>query len=106
MDELTIKDLYDIIDKRFNKLELSVEKYHDAFMRFEEGKLTQALQDIKENQGKIALIQEQIKNDDNGKEKRKDWYWGAAEKIIFSIIGVILFICGLVLEHLGILNLK
>ncbi len=98
MNEITIKDLYDIIDKRFTGLEAKVEKYHDSFVHFEEGKLTQALQDIE-------ALKADVKENKSASERRKDWIWGAAEKIIFAIIGALLFVAGLVLEKLGIINL-
>lgn len=39
-------------------------------------------------------------------EKRKDWIWGAVEKIVFAVIGASLFLAGLALQHAGIINLK
>lgn len=105
--EITIKDLYDIIDKRFTRLEGNIEKYHDTFIRFEEGKLTQALQDIEKAKGDIELLKTQnVRQDDvntRNAEKRKDWMWGAVEKIIFMLI---IPLIGLVLIKTGIINLN
>lgn len=106
MNEITIKDLYDIIDKRFTGLEGKVEKYHDSFIRFEEGKLTQALQDLEKAKGDILALQKVDGGLDRDKEKRKDWVWGAFEKIIFLILGGLIFFAREILTKLGILNLQ
>lgn len=40
------------------------------------------------------------------KEKVKYWFWGAAEKILFILLGFIFTVVGLVLAKLGIINLQ
>lgn len=113
-DEITLKDVYNIvgdfkkdIDLRFIDLSGRVEKYHDAFVKFEEGKLTQALQDIEKNKGDIKALetqniaQNQLNTRNN--EKRKDWIWEVIKNVVFMFI---IPLIGLVLIKLGIINVQ
>lgn len=113
-NEITLKDVYDAINvnniainKRIDGLEINIGKYHDSFIKFEEGKLTQALQDIETAKGQIKALQTQnLKQDDvnvMNAQKRKDWMWGALEKIIFMLI---IPLIGLILVKTGIINLN
>src|SRR3990167_8825752 len=104
INEITLKDLYDIIDKRFTGLEIKVEKYHDAFVHFEEGKVSDLIQRVtileKDKEALVKVDNTQEK----AAEKRKDWIWGVFEKILFMIIGLLIFFSKEILTKLGILN--
>ena len=112
-DELTFKDIYLAVEnlrKDFSagllEVEKKVEKYHDSFVKFEEGKVSDLIQRVtilekdREALVKVDTSQEKLA------EKRKEWMWGAFEKILFILIGFIFTVIGLVLSKLGILNLK
>lgn len=109
MPEITLEFVLTTINRRIDDLQVEIKGYRAEFVRFEEGKLTQALQDIEKSKGDIAVLQQQnIRQDDvnvKNSERRKDWVWGAAEKILFILIGFAFTIIGLVLTKLKILNL-
>lgn len=46
MPEITIKDLYDIINQRINGLETEVREYNRSFVRFEEGKVSMLIERV------------------------------------------------------------
>lgn len=111
-EEIKIKDVYDLVGGlrteflgRQDKTDEKIQRLDDRFTNFEEGKLSQVRQDMAGAQAKIKALEDQLKKDDGGKEKRKDWMWGAVEKILFTVIGTLLFLAGLVLTKLGIINL-
>lgn len=109
-DEITLEFVLNSINRRIDGLETSIKEYRGEFVRFEEGKLTQALQDIQKSKGDILLLQQQNTRQDDinvkNSERRKDWIWGAAEKIIFALLGVGFVLLGIILQNLHILNLK
>lgn len=74
-----------------------------------EGKIELIEKQQASQEGRLLNIENQASSEDEkedkASERRKDWIWGALEKIIFAVIGVFLFLAGLVLQNLHILNL-
>lgn len=59
MNEITTKEIYDLIGKVEERLTSKIEKVHDAFLVLEEGKVTELLKDmaeIKAEQKPIKMI--------------------------------------------------
>jgi hypothetical protein len=73
------------------------------------GKLEIEVGALKDTVNKHNLILENTKENDGNKEKqserRKDWVWGAVEKIIFAVVGAGLILALIVLQNLHIVNL-
>lgn len=106
MAEITLKDLYDIIDKRITSLEGEVREYNRSFVKFEEGKVSDLIQRVTVLEGENTRLKEKETKKDDKESKISEWMWGAGEKIIFIFIGFIFTIIGLVLTKLGIVNLN
>ena len=57
--EITTKDVYELVNKAEERLTSKIERVYDAFLKLEEGKVTELLQDvarIKTEQKPIRLI--------------------------------------------------
>lgn len=106
MSEITLEFVLNTINKRIDDLQTEIKGYHASFVAFEEGKLTQALQDIEKNKGDIVALKKQNEkqNDINIKdsERRKEWIWETVKTIVFMLIVPLI---GLILVKTGIINL-
>ena len=60
---------------------------------------------LEKQEGKIVILEKAEGKEEVIKEKRKNWIWGAIEKIIFIVIGFVFTIIGVVLTKVGIINL-
>ncbi len=106
MQEITLKDLWDKQENMRTELLGEIKDLRQHFLTFEAGRVTALEKDVATLKAEKNALQEKDKDYDKEAEKRKDWIWGAIEKIIFAVIGAILILLGIVLQHLGILNLK
>lgn len=80
----------DIANGRTSKNEIKIEVLEKGFERFE---------------NRISNLEKHGGSEEKAAERRKDWMWGAGEKVIFALIGAVLILAGLVLSKLGIVNL-
>lgn len=106
MAEITLKDLYDIIDKRITSLETEVREYNRSFVKFEEGKVSDLIQRVTKLEGENERLKELNVKEDKKDDQIKIWMWGAVEKILFMVIGASLFLAREVLTRLHIFNLQ
>ncbi len=56
MSEITIKEVYRLIENVEIRLVVKIEKVYDAFLRLEEGKVTQLLEDVARYKVELSLI--------------------------------------------------
>lgn len=58
------------------------------------------------NTNAIDNLKNHESNEEKSSERRKDWMWGAGEKMLFAILGALFILGSIVLQNLHILNLK
>lgn len=61
---------------------------------------------IEGQESRIPNLEKYDGGQERNAEKRKDWMWGFAQNILYTVIGAVLFLAGLVLQNLHILNLS
>src|SRR5882724_2595298 len=106
MAEINIKDLWDKMETIRTEVLGEVKDLRQHFKTFEAGRVTALEKDVATLKAEKVAIEKRDNGFDKESERRKDWMWGALEKIIFSVIGSILVLAGLILSKVGILNLK
>ena len=104
-DSVTQKQLYDLISAVELRLGSKIDKISNDFHTFEAGRITQLIEDVAILKTKDQTSEKTFKSIDNDAEKRKDWMWGAMEKIIFIVLGALISLGILLLQNTHILNL-
>lgn len=114
MAEVTLKDIYEIVGQTKTELKLEIanlkteiSNIDKSFKHFEEGKVSDLIQRTTRSEGELSRIKDELARkgvkEESSAEKRKDWVWGAIEKIIFMLI---IPLIGLVLIKTGIININ
>ena len=104
-DEITLKDLWNKQETMRTEMLTEIKELRQHFMTFEAGRVSA----LEKNVAQLLAAKEALEKKDAGydkdAEKRKDWMWGAFEKIMFAVIGAVFILLGSILSKLNILNL-
>src|SRR3990167_8867490 len=110
-EEITIKDIWSQQEKNrtefiaeIKELRLKIEAVSTAFHTFEAGRVTQLIQDVAILKTERDNLVKKDEGFDKDAEKRKEWIWGAFEKVLFIVVGLVMTVIGVVLSKLNILN--